>query len=70
MDTMRNVDEEDFHLYFKYFNHEVTDGKQLTDSKEDEDRWGNTGSIEMMKTGRVSSFTWPHLLTQKVVAKN
>jgi hypothetical protein len=26
VDIMRNVDEDDFHLYFKYFNHEVNDG--------------------------------------------
>jgi hypothetical protein len=44
---MRIVDEEDLHLYFKYFNHEATDGKQPTGSKEDEDKWGYTGCIEM-----------------------
>ena len=32
------VDKEDLHLYFKYFNHEATDGKQPTDSEEDEDK--------------------------------
>jgi hypothetical protein len=40
---MRNVDKEDLHLYFKYFNHEATDDKQPTDSEEDEDKWGYTG---------------------------
>jgi hypothetical protein len=39
-----------------FFKHDVTDGKQPTDSKEDEDKWGYTGSIEMMKTGRCSTF--------------
>ena len=61
VDIMRNVDEEDLHLYFKYFNHEATDGKQPTDSEEDEDKWGYTGCAEMLKTGRGASFTWPHL---------
>ena len=63
VDIMRNVDEEDLHLYFKYFNHEATDGKQPTDSEEDEDKWGYTGCAEMLKTGRGASFTWPHLRT-------
>ena len=48
-------------MYFKYFNHEATDGKQPTDSEEDEDKWGYTGCAEMLKTGRGASFTWPHL---------
>ena len=61
VDIMRNVDEEDLHLYFKYFNHEATDGKQPTDSEEDGDKWGYTGCAEMLKTGRGASFTWPHL---------
>ena len=40
VDIMRNnADEEDLHLYFKYFNHEVSDGKQPTDLEEDEDKW-------------------------------
>ena len=55
------LDEEDLHLYFKYFNHEATDGEQPTDSEEDEDKWGYTGCAEMLKTGRGASFTWPHL---------
>ncbi len=69
VDIMRIVDEdeEDLHLYFKYFNHEATDGKQTTDSKEDEDKWAYTGCIEMIERGRGASFTWPHL--RAVVAK-
>ena len=54
--TKRSVDEEDLHFYFKYFNHEATDGKQPTDSEEDEDKWGYTGCAEMLKTGRGASF--------------
>jgi len=62
VDIMRNnADDEDLHLYFKYFNHEASDGKQPTDSEEDEDKWGYTGCIEMMKTGKGASFKWPHL---------
>ena len=62
VNIMRSIDEEDLHLYFKYFNHEeATDGKQPTDSKEDEHKWGYTaGCIEMIKKGRGASFTWPH----------
>ncbi len=52
VDIMRIVDEEDLHLYFKCFNHEATDGKQPTDSKEDEDKWAYTGCIEMIERGR------------------
>ena len=37
------------------------DGKQPTDSKEDEDKWDYTECIEMIKTDRCASFTWPHL---------
>ena len=44
-----------------HFNHEATDGKQPTDSEEDEDKWGYAGCAEMLKTGRGASFTWPHL---------
>jgi hypothetical protein len=45
-------------------DHEVTDGWQAKSNQptqmknEDGDKWGYTGSIEMMKTGRGSSFTW------------
>ncbi len=49
VDIMRIVYEKDLYLYFRYFNHEATDGKQPTDSEEDEDKWGFTGCIEMIK---------------------
>jgi hypothetical protein len=38
VDIMCSVDEENLHLYFKYFNHEANEGKQPTDFKEDEDK--------------------------------
>jgi hypothetical protein len=56
-----------FTLYFKDYNHEVFDGKQPTESKENEDKWGYTGCIEMIKTGRGASFAWPHLRYAKTI---